>query len=125
MLKIIVVDDSLIFKKSLAGLIENFTEFQIIGEFDNSLETIDSIETLKPDVLLLDIRLKNENGIDVLRKLKNIYPELRIIMITNFPNMQYRAECNRLGAEYFFDKSLEFENLVNVLQMIEKKKNTC
>ena len=56
------------------------------------------------------------NGIDVLKSIKKTDPETIILILTNFPYPQYRDTCMKAGADYFFDKSNEFEKVVDVLQ---------
>ncbi len=96
---------------------------EIIGEAQDGLEAKDSILELKPDVVILDLRMPWRNGLDVLRDIKESNPDIKVIILTNYPYPQYRRRCMEEGADYFFDKSSEFEKVPEVLaKLISAKK---
>jgi DNA-binding NarL/FixJ family response regulator len=115
MLNIIIIDDSYIFKERLVNLLKSFDQIKIVGEFDTAKDVLTNINKLNPDVILLDIKLKSENGIDLLKKLKSTNLKSKILMVTNYPYPQYKMECLKLGADYFFDKSTELDNLIRTI----------
>ena len=88
---------------------------EVIGEAKDGLEAINSILELKPDVVILDLRMPWRDGLDVLRDIKKSDPAPMVIILTNYPYPQYRRRCMEEGAEYFFDKSGEFEKVTEVL----------
>ena len=65
-----------------------------------------------------DWRGPDRNGIALLKKIKASYPEVTVIMLTNFDNPQYRRACQRLGADYFLNKTLEFEKIVDTITRV-------
>jgi DNA-binding NarL/FixJ family response regulator len=69
----------------------------------------------RPDSVVLDIRLTGGSGIEVLRKVCPVAPDIVFIMLTNHPDPQYREICIRSGATYFLDKSAEFEKVREVI----------
>lgn len=71
---------------------------------------------MKTDVVILDIRMPGRNGLDVLRDIKEGSPESKVIILTNYPYPQYRRRCMEEGADFFFDKSSEFEKVTEVLE---------
>ena len=73
------------------------------------------MDALKPDAVILDIRLPGRSGIQVLKEIKAAHPETVVIMLTNYDFDQYRRQCLQLGADYFFNKTLEFEKVMTVL----------
>jgi DNA-binding NarL/FixJ family response regulator len=77
---------------------------------------MDSIRELKPDAVILDIQMPNSSGIDALQNIKIGGPTPVVIMLTNYAYPQYRKRCMDAGADFFFDKSTEFEEVVNVLR---------
>lgn len=76
-----------------------------------------------PDVIVLDINLPGTNGINVLRKIREIDKNVVVIMFTNKGNDYYRTHCKRAGADFFFDKSDEVEKMLDLLASIRKNKN--
>jgi DNA-binding NarL/FixJ family response regulator len=76
-----------------------------------------SISTAQPDFVVLDIWMPGGSGIDALKFIKRSLTVPVVIILTNYPSPEYRQACLQEGADYFFDKSHEFEK---VLEVIEK-----
>jgi DNA-binding NarL/FixJ family response regulator len=94
----------------------------VVGQAQNAEDAIKSIAESKPDVVILDIRLPGRSGIDVLKDIRNKKLPIRIIMLTNYENPQYREKCGALGADYFFDKVLEIEEVPKMITELAKDK---
>ena len=93
---------------------------EIAGQARDAVEATKSILELKPDVVILDIRMPGGSGIEVLRKIKQHKTAPAVIMLTNYPYPQYRKRCMDAGADFFLDKSSEFNKIVEILkQMLE------
>lgn len=88
---------------------------EVIGQAEDGLQAIDSIRELKPDAVILDIQMPNGSGIEVLQKIKIREPAPLIIMLTNYAYPQYRKRCMDAGADFFFDKSTQFDKVMKVL----------
>ena len=113
--RILIVDDSRIVRERLFTMISELSNVEVIAEADIAFEAISSIRKLKPDVVVLDISMPGGSGIYVLETLKREMRPPIVIMLTNFANDQYRQKCIQLGVDYFFDKSTEFEKVVEVI----------
>ncbi len=122
-MNVVLVDDSLLVRKRVANIISKIPGVKVIGEAGNSLEAIEVVRKTKPDVVILDIKMPGEIGLKVLRKLKDEFEDLKIIMLTNYPDSQYKAECLMHGAEYFLSKSDEFDKLPEVFSKLRKRQN--
>ena len=111
-MKVFLVDDSVVVLEKLAAMISGIEGVEITGQALNAHDAIQSIVKLKPDVVILDIRLNGGgNGMDVLKRIKKEIPPPIVIMLTNYPYPQYREKCRALGADYFFDKVTEIEKV--------------
>lgn len=122
-MKVFIVDDSAVVRERLIGMITELPEIEVAGQAHNAQDAIQSIRKLKPDVVILDIRMPGGNGIEVLKEIKRDKPAPLIIILTNYPYPQYRKKCMEGGADYFFDKSTEFEKVIDVLKkLIEESK---
>jgi DNA-binding NarL/FixJ family response regulator len=117
-MKIFIVDDSAIIVERVKILLSVFEELEFIGQASNVNDAVEAILKLKPDVVILDIRLVGGNGMKVLERIKKEEPSPLVIMLTNYPYPQYREKCRHLGAEYFFDKVTEIESFVKVLKFL-------
>lgn len=120
-LKILTVDDSPVIARRLAGLLTDIENVQVLGNADRIMTALDMIDREVPDVAILDIHLKEDapaNGIHLLIILREKYPSMKIIMLTNMTAPQYRSTCMSIGADYFLDKSNDFEKINDVLLTI-------
>lgn len=116
------MDDSRDIRERLKRLVADMKEVTVIGESGNAPEATDAIMKVKPDVVLLDIQFYNGNGIDILQNLKRAEPAPAVIILTNYPYPQYRQKCLEAGAEFFFVKSTEFDQILPALrQLIQQK----
>ena len=120
-MKLLIVDDSKLIRERLVETINGEHNIDIIGQVGNSTDAMSYINGYNPDVIILDIRLPGENGIKILEKIKNSKSETIVIMLTNFPYPHYRIKCKELGANYFLNKSSEFELIPEILKSIRKE----
>jgi DNA-binding NarL/FixJ family response regulator len=114
-IKVFIADDSSEMRERIRMLLSELEKVEMIGEAENVQEAIENIRQKGPDVVILDIRMPGGNGIDVLREIEKNDQVPIIIMLTNYPHQQYRKKCMDAGADFFFDKSKEFEKVVEVL----------
>jgi DNA-binding NarL/FixJ family response regulator len=121
-MKVLIVDDSKIVCKGLQQMLINIADVEIVGQANNAQDAIQSISESKPDVVILDIRMPGKSGIEVLKDIRDKKLPIRVIMLTNYPYPQYRKKCEELGADYFFDKVTEIEEIPTVIEALAKKK---
>jgi DNA-binding NarL/FixJ family response regulator len=121
-MRVLIVDDSKIVCKGLQQMLVNIADVEIAGQAHNAQDAISAIAESNPDVVILDIRMPGPSGIDVLKNIKAKKLPCRVIMLTNYPYPQYRKKCEELGADYFFDKVTEIEEIPNVIEALAKKK---
>ena len=115
---VFIVDDSPVVRDRLAAMIAEVPNVEVVGQADIAFEAIYSIRRLRPAVVVLDISMPGGSGMYVLETVKKDRPVPVVIMLTNFAQEQYRQKCLQLGADYFFDKSTEFERVTEVLRQI-------
>lgn len=112
---VFIVDDSLIVRARIMTMLGDLERIRIIGHAPNSAEASTAIRSLRPDIVILDVQMPGGSGIELLREIKKFQPSPIAIMFTNFPFVQIRKECMEAGADYFFDKSRDFEKITHVL----------
>jgi DNA-binding NarL/FixJ family response regulator len=113
---VFLVDDSFIVRERLRSMLADLSHVTVVGEADIDFEAIKGIRRHKPAVVVLDISMPGGSGLHVLEAVKKESSPPLVIMLTNFPQEQYRQKSRKFGAEYFFDKSTEFERVVEVLR---------
>ncbi len=117
-MRLFVADDSEILRVRLIDMLSEIEGIEIIGQAQESLDTIESIQKLNPHVVILDIRMPRINGIKVLEAIKKDDQSPTVIIFTNYPYPQYRKRCMDSGADFFFDKSTEFEKLIDTVKYL-------
>jgi len=117
-MRVLIADDSEILRSRLIEILSEFKEIEIIGQTGYAQEAFESIMKLIPDVVILDVRLPDGNGIHILEKIKKGSIPTKVIIFTNYPYFQYRKRCLDAGADFFFYKVTEFENLVEAIKQL-------
>ncbi len=116
-MKVFIADDSEILCERLIELLAGLPKVEVIGCAHDAEGAIKAINECAPDVVILDIRMPGGSGIDVLQHIKKGNIPI-VIVLTNYPYPQYRKRCLSAGADYFFDKSTEFDKLPGVFKVL-------
>jgi DNA-binding NarL/FixJ family response regulator len=120
-LKIVTVEDSHAIVERLKEIVTRIGGVEFQGNAETFTAAIDLIKAVRPAVVILDINLRSEdgkNGIYLLSMIRKIYPETKFIMLTNLTDIRYRDLCMDFGADYFFDKSNDFDKIPETLNQI-------
>ena len=117
-MKLFIADNSISVLERLIDMLSEFKEIEIIGQAKDAINATKSILKLKPDVVILDIRMPGNSGIDVLETIKKSENPPVVIILTNYPYPQYRKRCMDLGADFFFNKAKEFKKIPVVLKKL-------
>ena len=118
LLKVFIADDSPIVRQRLATMLLELEGIEIIGQAQNSVETCESVQSLNPDVVILDIVMCGRSRIDLLSTIKrNAFAPI-VIVFTNSPYPQYRKKCLEQGADFFLDKCRESRKLIEVVRQL-------
>ena len=112
---IFIVDDSEVVRDLLSQIIRRLPNLDEVGHAGTANEAIDAIRRLKPAIVVLDISMPDGSGLQVLAAVKRENPPPIVMMLTNLAYERYREECRQLGADYFFDKSTEFQQAKEAL----------
>jgi DNA-binding NarL/FixJ family response regulator len=117
-LRVFVIEDSPILLERIAEAIADQPSLILVGTADCEKEALAKIRTLKPEALVVDIKLREGNGLNVLAQLKwgeGDDAKPKIVVFTNYPRQEYLRNSKQLGADYFLDKSTQFSDLPKVL----------
>ncbi len=117
-IRILLVDDHVVVRTALSGLIQTQDSLKVIGEASSRKEALDIAEREKPDVILLDIELGNENGLDFIADLLNASDNTRIVMLTGVRDPEVHQRAVSLGAMGVVQKEKAFEVLVKAIERV-------
>ena len=120
-MKVFIVDDSKVVVERLVDLLEDVPGAELVGQAADVPQAVEGIQKMKPDALILDLQMPGGSGLDVLRAIRMDYPDLQVLVCTNYAHPQYREECMIAGANFFLDKSVEFGKIPSILRELIKK----
>ncbi len=119
---VMLVDDSPILRERLKAMVNDVPGVVCAAEAADGGTAMELLRSTKPDIVILDIRMPDRSGIDVLRDIKRQLSATIVMMLTNYPTQEHRKACEAAGADYFFDKSRELSGVVEVLERLTHRR---
>ena len=116
-MKVYIVEDSPVLRERVIESLEETGNSRIVGSADTEDDAVSGIIDSVPDAVVLDIQLREGNGLNVLRRLRNIDLEVRplVIILTNYNYPEFRYRAMTAGTDYFFDKATEFHRVAEII----------
>ena len=118
-INVFIADDSLIVREHLVTMIEELAGIEVVGQAENVAEAISAIRNLQPDAVILDILMPGGSGIKVLQNIKQDGAGPMVIILTNYPYPVFRQKCMQAGADFFLDKSTEFNQIPELFERLK------
>jgi DNA-binding NarL/FixJ family response regulator len=120
-LNVILVEDSPIVRERLVELLDGEPDIAIIGQYEDANGAIDAIRNGDPHVILLDIKLSGSSGMQVMQVVAAEAPQIKVIVLTNYAEPQYRVRFLAAGALEVLDKSNEFHRVPALLRDLARR----
>ena len=117
-LRIVLVDDHEVVRVGVRALIERKPGMDVIGEAATVREAVEQARLLRPDVVVLDIRLPGGSGLEACRQIKAHCPETKIIILTSFPDDEVLFDAIACGAEGYVLKQIGSDELIRALERV-------
>ena len=118
-IQVLIVDDQALVRAGFRMILESEPEIEIVGEAEDGLQAVEASRELRPDVVLMDIRMPNLDGLEATRRILDTPGEApRILMLTTFDLDEYVYEALRAGASGFLLKDAPPEQLVNAIHVV-------
>jgi len=118
LIKIAIADDQVLFRNMLSYILKQDSEFDIVGEASDGCEILKLCESKKPDVVLLDVKMPNTNGISALIKIKELFPQTKVIMLTTFEEEDCIYNACSHSADGYIVKDTKPEVLVHIIKCV-------
>ena len=115
-IRILLADDQALIRDGLKTILDLEPDFKVVGTAGDGLEAVRLSEALKPDVVLLDIRMPGMNGVECVGIIKEKCPDSRVIMLTTFNDDEYIIEALASGACGYLLKDIEMDNLTEAIR---------
>ena len=120
MIKILIADDQELIRQSLQIILNNESDFEVIDSVENGLEVIRSVRKEKPDVILMDVRMPEMDGVVCTQIIKENYPEIKIIILTTFDDDEYVFNALKFGASGYLLKGISMKELSDSIRKVHK-----
>jgi DNA-binding NarL/FixJ family response regulator len=121
-MKIVIADDSSLLRDRIKSLLNSIKNVCVVGEAENGIETLQIIREKEPDLVILDIRMPEMNGIEVLKKIRELKIKVKVCILTNYAFPIYKRKCFEAGADFFLRKTEDFEEIkIIVSDMLRDK----
>lgn len=115
---VLLVDDHQLVRLGLKSLLSLYPNIEVVGEAANSQESVKLAESLKPDIILMDIRMHGESGIDACKKIVSLIPGMKVIMLTSYDEEEIVYEAIMAGASGYILKEIESEELIKAIETV-------
>ena len=121
--KVLIVDDHEMFCESLAALISMRGEVEVSGIANCGKEAMEKTELLKPDIVLMDVEMKDFDGIEAMRKIKGKFPDISFIMLTMHSDEEYVMEAIKAGAKGYVLKESSSSEVLEAIRTVSQGKS--
>lgn len=120
MIKVLIVDDSFIFRSGLETILKQDPEIEVLGNASNGKEAFDFCEQKSPDLVLMDIRMDVCNGVEGVKLIKDKFKAIKVVMLTTFDDNEYIAQALKNGADGYILKGVNDEDLIMTIKSTMK-----
>ena len=118
--RVLIADDHAIFRAGLRALLEESGEFAVVAEAGNGEDALKAAREQEIDIVLLDLSMPRQGGMDILQRLKLARPGLGVLILSTFPEEQYALNMLRAGASGYLNKEAAPEQVISALQTIRR-----
>ncbi len=118
MISLLLVDDQSLIRQGLKAMLELETDLQVVGSAENGEMALEQVATLQPDVVLMDLQMPVMDGREATRKLAQLFPEIKVLVLSTFDDDQYIADAMRAGASGYLLKDMPSEELAQAIRMV-------
>jgi two-component system, NarL family, response regulator DevR len=119
-MRIVLVDDHEVVRLGLKVLLEQSESFEVVGEANNAKEAVEITGKLRPDIVLMDIRLPGVSGIEACEEITQLYPDVRVVMLTSYAEDEMLFSAIRAGASGYLLKQINSEDLIHSLESVKR-----
>ncbi len=120
MIRVLIVDDQIIVRQGLQSLLESKPDLQVVGDAENGEKAIEKIEALKPDIVLMDVRMPVMDGVAATKVICQRFPGTKVLVLTTFDDDEYISKAMRFGAMGYLLKDTPSEELAQAIRSVHK-----
>lgn len=118
MIKILIADDQELIRESLKIILSTNNEFEVIDTVGSGKEVVESIRRHIPDIILMDVRMPDMDGVQCTKFVKEVYPEIKVIVLTTFDDDEYILSALKYGASGYLLKGVSLDELTSAIKTV-------
>ena len=119
-IKILIADDHPVVREGLSAMLRKEQDIQVVGEAENGAEAIDKARELRPDIILMDLRMPEVDGVEAMRQIGAVNPDIKFIVLTTYDNDEYIFKGIEAGARAYLLKDAPREDLFKAIRAVQK-----
>lgn len=120
MIRILLVDDHAILREGLRALLSYYPDVEVVGEAEDGLQAIEYVESLSPDIVLMDIAMPGMNGLEATRRIRQKHPNVHVLILTQYEDQPYVLNLLRAGVSGYVLKRALGVDLINALRAVAR-----
>jgi len=117
-IRVLIADDQPLFRYGLRGGLPRFGDLEVVGEADSGTSAVAQTLALRPDVVLMDVRMPGGDGIDATEKIRRLCPTTQVLILTAFGDVELLRKAAAVGAAGFVLKDISIENLAAAIRAV-------
>ena len=117
-IRIVLADDHVILRQGTRQLLENESDMEVVGEASNGAEAVELVEKFEPDIVIIDVAMPVMNGIEATKKIKEILPGIKILVLTGYDYDEYIFSLLEMGAAGYLLKDVSGDELVGAIRAV-------
>jgi DNA-binding NarL/FixJ family response regulator len=117
-IKVAIADDHSLVRQGLRRYLDTAPDLEVVGEAATGEEALGLVEKASPDIVLLDIRMPEMDGLEAARRIRERFPQVGVIMLTAYDDRQFVVEAVRAGARGYVLKARDAEHLIQTVRLV-------
>jgi DNA-binding NarL/FixJ family response regulator len=119
-IRVLIADDHPVVRQGLASMLVNMPDVDVVGEAGDGTQALERAASLKPDIVLLDVRMPGRSGLQIIPLLRKAHANIKIIVLTSYDTDEYLFGALRSGAHAFLLKSIAHEKLADAIRQVHR-----
>jgi len=117
-INMVIADDHVLFREGIKSIVEGHKDIKVVSEANNGIEVVEAANMYKPNIILLDIRMPKMNGLEALRRIKDLGIKSKVIILSSYSNKNYIIDAIKIGANGYLTKDCTSANLMKVIRNV-------
>ncbi|MFH1452803.1 MAG: response regulator transcription factor [Armatimonadota bacterium] len=117
-IRVLITDDHTLVREGFANMISMEEEIEVVGQASEAKEALEMVEELKPDIVLMDIKMKGMNGLEATRLIKKKYPDIEVIILSMYDEEDYIKRAVEYGATGYVLKDISRDELLRAIKVV-------